>query len=275
MPSSRTTRSSAVRPKDRPARGGTRTASSPRATATDRAGRAGRIGGGRSPLNPGFPKWAVISAVLVLLVAVGAWAVLSSTFFGVRQIDVSGTRLVTAQQVKDAVALGPDDSLVTVDADAVEDRVEKLAPVADARVSRSWPGTLVVDVTERSPVAIVQVAGQPQVIDADGVPYAPASALGTAAEGLLPLELKNPSPDDHATREAVAVIGGLDEPTRQLVAKVTAESAAQVTLVLHDGRQVIWGDASKMNDKLTMLPVVLKKAGSVYDISSPTAIVIK
>lgn len=274
MASQKSARSSAARPKDRPTKRRERTARS--AASSGRRDRStARVGAGRSPLNPGFPKWAVWSAVALVLVLAGGWVIFSSTLFGVRDVEVSGAKVVAVQQVREAVALGPDDSLAAVNLADVTKRVEALPPVAKATVTRSWPGTLQVQITERTPVATVQVDGAPWAIDAEGMPYVEATALGKDSAALLPLEVAAPSPDDLATREAVTVITGLDDKAREIVDRVTATSAAQVTLVLKDGRQVIWGDSSKMNDKLTMLAGVLEHPGSIFDISSPTAIVIK
>lgn len=263
--------SSAVRPKDRPTR---RTPPARRSSREPRAVTTRRVLGGKSPLNPGFPRWAVWSALALVVAVLAGWLLLASSMFGVRDVQVSGSALVSEQEVREAIGLGPDDALLTADTDAAAERVQQLAPVAEATVSRSLPSTLVVRITERSPVATVELDGESWVIDVEGVPYAEASAVGESAEGLLPLVIDDPSPDDHATREAVAVIAGLDDATRELVASVSAPSAAQVTLTLQDGREVIWGDSSQMNDKLTMLPGVLTHSGTVFDISSPGAIVI-
>lgn len=274
MAEQRSRRGAGVRPKDRPQRPRSSKASSrPAARSTAPARRpTGKRG---SVLNPGFPRWAVVATVLVVLLGAGSWLVFSSPWFGVREVQVEGAEVLSDAEVRDVVGLSEGDALAGVDTDAVAARVEKLAPVADAQVRRSWPGTLVVRITERRPVATVQAGGEPWLIDVEGVPYVAADQGGEQADGLLPLEVDNPSPDSLATREAVAVIAALDEPTKELVASVTAESAAQVTLELKDGRGVIWGDSSQMNDKLTMLTAVLEHSGSVYDLSSPTAIVIK
>lgn len=241
-----------------------------------RRGRSrGRSRGG-SVLNPGFPKWAVGVLALVVLVGAGFWMVFFSSMFGVRDVTIKGTELVDEQQVEQAVGLGPDDALATVDLKAVADTIESaLPPVESAVVTRSWPGTLVVTVTERTPVATVTVDGAPWLIDATGTPYLAVADYPDDPPAVLPLDIDDPGPDDLATTEAVTVIAGLDDSTRELVASVSAPSAGEVTLTLQDGRVVIWGDASRMQDKITMLPAVLDHDGSVYDISSPQAIVIK
>lgn len=199
-----------------------------------------------------------------------------SSAFGVRDIRIEGTALVESSQVEQVIGLGPDDALASVDLDAVATTIEQqLPPVQSAQVRRSWPGTLVVTITERTPVATVKVDGAPWLIDATGTPYLAVSDYPEKLPNLLPLEVEEPSPDSLATREAVAVIDGLTDDVRELVASVSAPSAGQVTLQLADGRVVIWGDSSRMKDKLTMLPGVLEHSGSQFDISSPQAIVIK
>ena len=63
----------------------------------------------------------------------------------------------------------PGTPLARVDTDAVAARVGALPPVASVEVSRSWPGTLVIDVTERSPVAAVATPTGFVLLDAAGV----------------------------------------------------------------------------------------------------------
>lgn len=268
----RAVRRSAVRPDDRPSRRPrqpNRSTSKAQTKATTVSAPRGSV------LNPGFPKRMIaVLAVIVVLLA-GAWVVLGSSWLGVREVRVEGNQVLSVEEVRAAVALGPGDALLLVDTEEVADRLTELPAVAHAQVERSWPAALVVTITERSPVATVQSGGEPWLIDIEGVVYVPAERIGEEAQELLALQVDDPSPDDLATTQAVEVIAGLDAATRDMVAEVTAPSAAQITLVLHDGREVIWGDSSRMNDKITMLPAVLDHEGEIFDISSPSAIVIK
>ncbi|GAB3302306.1 FtsQ-type POTRA domain-containing protein [Epidermidibacterium keratini] len=218
----------------------------------------------------------MLGLVGVLLVGIGGWLVYFSSLFGVRDIKIEGTALVDSSEVEQIVGLGPNDALASVDLQSVASTIEQqLPPVKSAEVRRSWPSTLVVTIAERTPVATVTRDGAPWLIDDTGTPYLAASDYPDELPTLLPLEVKDPSPQSLATREAVTVIAGLSDDVRELVSAVSAPSAGEVTLQLSDGRVVIWGDSSRMQDKLTMLPGVLEHPGSEFDISSPQAIVIK
>jgi cell division protein FtsQ len=96
--------------------------------------------------------WAVGAGVLGV-VALLVWMVYGTAVLGVRDVRVVGTQVLTPLQVEQAAAVRMREPLARVDLGAVRARVQRLAPVARVVVSRSWPGTIVVDVVERVPVA--------------------------------------------------------------------------------------------------------------------------
>ncbi len=61
--------------------------------------------------------------------------------------------------------------LARLDTDEVADRVRALPSVASVDVRRSWPHTLVIEVTERTPVAVVAATDGFVVLDASGVVF--------------------------------------------------------------------------------------------------------
>src|SRR6476661_7070279 len=106
-----------------------------------------------------------------------AWVLLASPLLAVRHVAVSGTHRLTAAQVRAAADVVGGTPLARVDAGAVVRHVRSLRTVEDVHVSRRWPSTLHVTVTERTPVAGIVTAGGVTLVDADGVPFAPAAAL--------------------------------------------------------------------------------------------------
>ncbi len=114
---------------------------------------------------------------LVLLLFVGlvgglGWVLLASPWLAVDEVAITGTGRTTPQQVLKAAAVPAGTPLAKVDAGAVAARIERLPAVASVEVSRGWPRTLQLDVTERVAVAGVLRDGKVDLVDATGVPFA-------------------------------------------------------------------------------------------------------
>jgi cell division protein FtsQ len=112
---------------------------------------------------------AIVTAALVL-VAVPWWgpSLLSHlSFFRVRDVEVSGYRYVQPDDVLKRLRLDTTTSVWT-DLGALEHRVETHPQIKSASVDRDLPGTLVVRITENSPVAYVTTSQGLRAVDKDG-----------------------------------------------------------------------------------------------------------
>ena len=67
-------------------------------------------------------------------------------------------------------------SMVLVDLEEIRSELLRINWVADARVSRKLPNTLVIDIVEREPHAVLRRADRLVLIDASGVELEPVSA---------------------------------------------------------------------------------------------------
>jgi cell division protein FtsQ len=225
--------------------------------------RPGRSDGPARRISPG----ALLLALLAVIV-IGActWVLLGTSVLGVRQVRVTGTSLVPESEVLAAAGVAPGTPLARVDTGAVAARVDALPPVASAEVSRSWPGTLVIAVTER--VAVATVAGPAGfgVLDAGGfvfrtVPQRPA--------GVPLLEVSTPGPSDPNTRAALRVLAALTPQLREQLTSVSAATPSQVRLALAGGRVVIWGDTEQSDLKARVATTLLGRPGKTIDVSAP------
>lgn len=198
-----------------------------------------------------------------------AWVLLGSPYLVVDKVVVTGESRLTSAQVLAAAQVRLGTPLARVDTGDVASRVRALGPVASVSVSRAWPGTLRVAVTEREPVAAVGSGRTWTLYDATGTQLGTAPALPAT---LVRLAVARPGPGDAATRAALSVLQSLPTALRLKVATVSATSAEQVGLLLRDGRRVVWGGASDNAAKATALAALLKLKGQVYDVSSPTVV---
>ena len=89
-------------------------------------------------------------------------------------LQIKGSRHIRPQEVLRAVLesptrLNPNLNIFRIDPDEIRGRLESLAWVASADVTRVFPNRLVIHLTERQPLAYVNVNGMLKLVDGDGV----------------------------------------------------------------------------------------------------------
>ncbi|HEX7856594.1 MAG TPA: cell division protein FtsQ/DivIB [Sphingobium sp.] len=89
--------------------------------------------------------------------------------FQVAKVEVQGLKHMDEMPVYTLALDEMDRSMLSVDLAALRSRVMTLGWVADARVTRRLPNTLVIDIVERDPVAVWQHGGKLSLIDVNGV----------------------------------------------------------------------------------------------------------
>ncbi len=200
---------------------------------------------------------------------VAAWVLLSTPLLSVRAVAVTGTDRLTPAQVRDVADVTRGTPLARVDTDAVVRRLKALRPVSSVEVSRGWPSTLRVRVTERTPVAGLLDTSGVTLVDAQGVAFARARAL---APGTVRLQVPRPGPRDATTRAALQVLADLPPSLRGPLRVVRAATPSTVTLVLSGGRQVIWGSPEQTERKAEVTLALLKLPGRTFDVSRPSVV---
>ena len=88
--------------------------------------------------------------------------------FRVKSVAVQGTRRMDARPIYRIALDQRTTALPLVDVAAIRERLLDYGWVKDARVSRRYPDTLVVDIVERSPAALWQDGNRLSLIDAEG-----------------------------------------------------------------------------------------------------------
>ncbi|GAB3197077.1 hypothetical protein GCM10027062_07910 [Nocardioides hungaricus] len=210
----------------------------------------------------------VLAVVLVLLLGVLlVWLVYFSSLLSVKGVDVQGVKQLSAGQIRSAAAVPEGEPLATVDLDRVRARVEALAPVRSADVSREWPDQVLITVEERVPVAVVQIAGKLRGMDEEGVVF---RDYAQAPPGLPRVETGTSTGSD-ALREAALVAAALPSDLAARVDYVAVATVDEISLSLRDGRIVRWGSAADSDLKAEVLAGLLaaRPDAKAYDVSVP------
>ena len=206
----------------------------------------------------------VIGLVAAIALAL-SWIVFFSPVLAVRQVAVEGVSLISADAVIAAAAVPEGTPLIRVSQSAVAQRVTSALPeVEKVEVSRRWPGTLVIHVTERTIVFQVVDAGGFGWVSADGTVFhisPDAQPVPTATVGIEGPKMLS---------EIATVVAALPDSLSPFVASIIAPTADSITLQLSDGRQIMWGSAEQSDLKAQVIVPLLTVPGQVYDVSAPS-----
>lgn len=208
-------------------------------------------------------RW-LVGVLVVALLAVIGWVVAFSPLLAATSVTVSGVDVLSRDDVLTTAAVPVGTPMVRIDTDAVADRVAGLPPVAGVTVTRSWPGTIRIAVTERTPRLAIPAGGGYLLADATGVVF---EAVKTAPSGLVVVDA---NPDDQQVLVDVGtVFSSLSPQTAAKVTRLAAPSRDGIELRLSDGSRVIWGSADDSALKSEVLDALLPLGGSEFNVSAP------
>jgi cell division septal protein FtsQ len=152
------------------------------------------------------PRRLIVAAVLAVQLALLALA-LTMPAFKVHTVAIGGTRLVAQGSVRDTAAI-PQQSIFTVDADAIRARVRALPWVQDATVTTELPDTVRIAVTERTPAVRVRRANSDVFVADNGAMMTATQdspALWTKTPVLLDERAGSTQPVDPALLRILAI----------------------------------------------------------------------
>ena len=226
----------------------------------------------------------IIIGIIVALIA--GWAALyNSPAFTIEDVQVEGVEHLTSSEMSQLANIPTDATLLRIDTDAVRNRLLQTAWVEDASVSRVFPHTLKITVTEREIEAIVEVPnrtgsvikswaiakdhmwlmpipekGSDAAKTTSGKIYEDAEAAlhitdvpyGTTAEiGQICT--------DSNVNNALDIISGMTTDLVNHVVKVSAAGPAETTLLLDSGVEIAFGKAENIRDKERVILQILEE----------------
>jgi cell division protein FtsQ len=231
---------------------------------------AGRRAEGRRPRSGGPWKAAFFALTAAAILGAGAWALLGPTLLVARSVRVTGAPAAQRTAVLRAAGIAAGTPLIRINTSAVALRVEQIAQIQSARVSRDWPDSVLIAVTERTPALAVAAGGGFALIDRFGV------EIGQVATRPPGISLLASPPADLASlrgspaiQAAVTVLRQLPPSIRVQVQAVAAPSADAVTLDLRHGVTVLWGGTGRPAAKAAELAILMRSNAAFYNVANP------
>jgi cell division protein FtsQ len=200
------------------------------------------------------PRTIAVVAVPLLLVLAFA-AATYTPLFHLRNVRVDGNAEVSRQRVLDLAGIGPGTNVFHLDAAAIVHALTADPWIATASVERHLPGSVVIRIQERTPVAQAFVGATPLALAGDGVVLPDAPVVGLPEVRASVGELS----DDVRTGAARAV-AALDPAVRARVSAVVAQPSGSLVMDLRGPLTVRYGSSGDDAAKAAALRAVLSWA---------------
>jgi cell division protein FtsQ len=157
--------------------------------------------------------------------------------------------------------------------DELRDAVARFPTVASVGASTSFPHGLEVTITERLPVAFVQIQGQRTAVSADGYLLVGADFDAKALPRIEGAAVHGARLDEDAAAQA-AILGATPGPLKnRIVSSAWDEDRGGVVVDLNNGPEIRFGDGSRPADKwkaaVTVLSSDERGSPSYLDVSVP------
>lgn len=208
----------------------------------------------------------ILITLLVLAILVGGgWVVGFSNVLATERVTITGTSVLTEEKVDQTSAVSYGQPMIRQDLDGVTARLQTLKPVESVRVERSWPHTITIAVTERTPLYAAGTDGGYLIVDRHGVSF---QVVDKPPKGMMTADV-DPAADQRLLADVGVVVAALPPQVTRRVDTVKAGGPDTIELVLKNGSRVVWGSAEQSDLKAQVTKALLKEKADVYDVSAP------
>ena len=132
--------------------------------------------------------WRAASFVLAGLLIFVLYQVFTLPMFQVQTAEVNGLQRLTNAQVFEALELSNQPVFLLDSEELRQSLLETFPEISQAQVSVSLPNSVMITVTERTPILIWQTPGQSYLVDNDGMPFPLRESMQTAGMPIVEAE---------------------------------------------------------------------------------------
>lgn len=206
-------------------------------------------------------RW-LFAAGTVLVVAVVVTAFLASPMFAVRDVTIEGNVYTSASTLDEASRLLRGKSIFTLDTKAASAIIEGDPWVANARITKHFFRSVVVEIEERIPVVwYVGTDNKARVIDANGSVIAvldgwPTKYLQVAGYGP---NIEAGQTTDEVYKAAAQLVTALPDEIRSKTQGLQLSPSGSLSLVLKTGTIIRFGEPTDLQNKLVAVVVLLRR----------------
>lgn len=201
---------------------------------------------------------------LLLALAVSSWwSLYQSKWFIAQGVTVTGNSRLTVEQISAVAAVPIGNSLMSINTAAMTTQLMTLPEIKVATVERGWPHTILIKVTERTPIAVAATLSGFNLIDSEGHN---AGVVAAPPPGLLVISAV---PESKAMLGAIITLAAI--PAQWQLIRLAAATQDNIVATLASGAVITFGSGERAEDKVEVAQALMEKGYSVINVSAPDA----
>ncbi len=195
--------------------------------------------------------------------------VTQSTIFAIKEISVSGTNILSKEEVIEQAEIYPDDNIFAINLRHTRLKVLSHPWIEDASVKRSLPSKITITVKEETPLAVVHIPDKADIIlNRYGTPFTENDAIGSdiyindIRNSTIIGTLENSKQDTTNSNSQDNNINTNDNSSTSDNSNITLPVVIGLRLSKQDGR---YGFSGRLYDSVMKL-LLMKKDGMIQKI---------
>lgn len=201
---------------------------------------------------------------LLLVTAVFVWwSLYQSKWLIAQDVSVTGNERLTIEQISTLAEVPIGNSLMSIDIAAMASQLMTMPEIKVATVERGWPHTILIKVTERTPIAVAATVSGFNLIDSQGHN---AGVVAAPPAGLLIISAQ---PDSIAMLGAIKTLAAI--PVQWQLIGLSAATQDSIVATLGSGAVITFGSSERAADKVEVAQALMEKGYSVINVSAPDA----
>jgi len=217
----------------------------------------------KSPALALRPFWFAICVIAIAAALGGYYAATWPGFFP-KRIVVSGNRTVPSQEIAQRAHIAADANVWLLNTGAARRRIEAIPYINEAWIHRSLPANVRIDVTERSPYAVLESSSQTVLIDRDLRVLQQLDRSVTLPKFIVPAANV---PAEGAFIKAGAVQRLRDDydvltQAHVIVRSLSYDKFGDLLATMPTGVRLLLGDDTDLQKKAALIPPILSQVAA-------------
>lgn len=204
----------------------------------------------------------IIAACIVVLSLIAVLILSFSPVLAAKKIEVTGTKLVNAGKLTESLEPLKGTPLPRISESKVQELLGNQPAIDQVVVKAQMPNTLVVEVIEAVPVAILVDGDKEYLVSDIGKKL---RTLGKNDKTKLPkIKASDETKDPEKFKLLTGILSTVDASVLKEVSTASLSKAGFAELLLPKKRTLIWGDASKAALKNEVAKIFVKELNKEY-----------